>query len=266
MQIQEKEFIQRIKENLEEKIRKNPQYSLRSYAKQLGVSPATLSRILNGKRQLSAESLGKMGFAMGFKPEEVWQYQRQALGHKENATQSEFKELSQDMFVIVSEWYHLTLLEVMKLKDFKPDSRWIAQRLHINVYQVKIAIERLQRVGILEIQKDGKWIDKMEGFTTHYQKDKTNDARKRYQRQLLEKSLESLQQDDYSIRDHSSTTMAIDVGDIMKAKEEIHNFHKKLSGLLEKSKKTNEVYQLQVSLFPLTNKLPDDQKNKPRGH
>jgi uncharacterized protein (TIGR02147 family) len=132
--------------------------------------------------------------------------------------------------------------------------RWIAKRLDVNVNQIKIAVERLQRLGILEIKKPGVWIDKTDGFTTHYQKEKTNEARKSYQLQLIEKSRQSLLQDDYNLRDHSSMTMAIDPRDIMKAKDEIEKFRIHLSRLLEATKNRKEVYQLQIGFFPLTRK------------
>src|SRR5207253_10375366 len=123
-------------------------------------SPAILSGILNGKRKLTPEIAGKIGFTLGFSPAEVWDEQKKLLGHKNPAEHHHFHELSEDVFMIVSEWYHLAILEVMKLEDFTPNVRWVAQRLNVNSNQVKIAIERLQRVGILEITLKGKWIDK----------------------------------------------------------------------------------------------------------
>ena len=257
MEVSNLDFTKKIKFNLERKIASNPQYSLRSYAKQLGVSPATLSGILNGKRKVTAEILGKIGFAMDMPADEVWNYQRQLLGHPHFETKNKFNELSQDIFTIISEWHHLTILELMKLGDFQPHFRWISKRLGININQAKMAVERLEKVGILKIEKNGQWIDLMDGFTTHYQKEKTTESRKRYQKQILEKSLQSLQQDDYSLRDHSSTTMAIDKKDILKAKDEIQKFRKKLSRLLEETNNKNEVYQLQVGFFPLTNILKE---------
>lgn len=251
--MQTEAFTQQIKTALEERIKKNPQYSLRAYAKQLGVSAATLSGILSGKRKLTAEMMGKIGFALNLNPEEVWNYQKQTLGHEQTLANDRFRELSQEMFMIVSEWYHLTILELMKLSDFKPEVRWISKRLGVNPNQIQIAIDRLQKVGILEI-KNKVWMDKTDGFTTHYDTSKTNDAKKRYQKQLLEKSMEAIDRDDYSIRDHSSITMAIDVKDILKAKKEIQAFRKRLSETLESTPKPNEVYQLQIGFFPLTTK------------
>ncbi len=242
----------KIKTSLEQQIAKNPSYSLRAYAKRLGVSAATLSGVLNGQRKLTPKMAGKIGFALGLSPSEVWDQQKKILGYKEDSQHQHFHELSEDVFIVVSEWYHLAILEVMKLRDFEPTVKWVSQRLKVHSHHIKMALERLQRVGILEIDSKGKWVDKMSGFTTHYQKDKTTEAKRRYQKQLLEKSIESLQMDDFSVRDHSSTTMAIDVNDIPIAKEEIKKFRRRFSGILEHTKKQNEVYQLQISFYPIT--------------
>ena len=45
-------YINKIKEDLSLKQRANPQYSLRAYAKHLGVHSSTLSQVLTGKRGL----------------------------------------------------------------------------------------------------------------------------------------------------------------------------------------------------------------------
>lgn len=245
-------YINELKNSFESRCKKNHRYSLRTFAKSLNISPATLSGVLNGKRRPSLTMIEKTGIALGWKTEEILRHQKNHLGLELNKISKKYNVISQDIFNVISDWYHLTILEVMKLDDFKPDPKWIATRLNLGINQIKLALERLQRVGILEITKNGKWVDKTSGFTTHYIKDITSESKKHYQMQLLEKSRESLLQDDFSIRDHSSMTMAIDPDDIMFAKQEIINFRKHMSSILEKTKNPKEVYQLQISLYPLT--------------
>lgn len=252
--MKETSFQEQIKLSFEKKCRRNSQFSLRSFARSLGVSPASVSGLLNGKRKPSLKMIEKVGLALGLESQEILKYKRSILGLEKEYSQQKYNALPQDAFFLIADWYHLTILELMKLDDFKPDPKWIARALDVNLNQIKMAIERLQRLGILEIKKDGSWIDKTDGYTTHYQKEKTTEARKQYQLQLLEKSKQSLIQDDYGIRDHSSMTMAIDPKDLILAKEEIANFRKRLSSILENRKKLKEVYQLQIGFFPITKK------------
>jgi transcriptional regulator with XRE-family HTH domain len=247
------QFISELKSSFEQKCRKNPNYSLRSFARSLGMSPASLSGIMNGKRRPSIHMIEKAGGALGLQVGEILRLQKQALGFELSLSKQKFNTLSQDTFFVIADWYHFAILELMKLEDFNPDMKWISSRLSVNVNQIKMAVERLQRVGIIEVTgKD--WKDKTSGFTTHYEKDRTTEARKQLQLQLLEKSRESILNDDYSMRDHSGMTMAIDPKDLARAKEMISEFRRDFSGNLEKVKKSKEVYQLQIAFFPLSRK------------
>jgi hypothetical protein len=48
-------------------------------------------------------------------------------------------------------WYHFAILELTRLQDFQPDSRWIARVLGLNPDEVNIALARLMRLGLLEM-------------------------------------------------------------------------------------------------------------------
>ncbi len=49
-----------LKNELARRIEQNPQYSLNSFARTLGVSPATLSLVLNNKQPLSLKNANKI--------------------------------------------------------------------------------------------------------------------------------------------------------------------------------------------------------------
>ena len=245
-------FLGLVKEEFRERISQNSSYSLRSYAKDLGVSPSTLSGLMNGKRTLTAEMVGKIGDSLRWPKARTWKLQKDLLGYNTSEEFNKFKMLSEDIFEVVSEWYYLAILEVMKLPDFKASSHWIAEKLDLEENCISDAINRLQRVGILEVSLDGTWTDKMSGFTTHYDLTKSSSAKRNYQMQLLDQSMKSLERDDFKKRDHSSITMAINTEDIQLAKKDITSFRKSLSSTLESNKAPNAVYQLQVSFFPIT--------------
>jgi uncharacterized protein (TIGR02147 family) len=79
----------------------------------------------------------------------------------------------------------------------------------------------------------------------------TTPALKRRQRQILEKTIDSLENDTIDSRSMTGMTMAIDPAKIAEAKKLISEFNQKISRLLENGKQT-EVYELQIALFPLT--------------
>ena len=58
-----------LRDALIEKQRKNPQLSLRSFAKAVGIQSSFLSMVLNGKRELSEETAAKLAEKLGFTEE-----------------------------------------------------------------------------------------------------------------------------------------------------------------------------------------------------
>jgi hypothetical protein len=75
-------------------------------------------------------------------------------------------------------------------------------------------------------------------------------AHKRRQKEILNKSIESLESDPISERNHSGMTVAIDPALIPEAKKRISNFLQELSDFLESGNSTR-VYEIHLSLFSL---------------
>ena len=70
MEMQTSYYIRKIKEDLSQRQRKNPHYSLRAYAQYLGVHPATLSQIISDKRPLPLKNLNKVIEKLNLPPKE----------------------------------------------------------------------------------------------------------------------------------------------------------------------------------------------------
>ena len=155
-----------------------------------------------------------------------------------------------DTFAIISDWYHYAILELIKLKHFKADARWIAKTLNLPVSAVKIATERLERVGLLHIEKKQWKLKNLSNTMTGYSH--TTAAAKQLQKQVCHMSLQALEEIPFQYRSHSSMTMAIDSEQLSLAKNYIQDFRRKLSHLLQRSKKLDHVYQLGISFYPLT--------------
>lgn len=219
---------------------KNQNYSLRSFARQIGVPVSSLSSILSGKRPISPKMKKHLAAVLGI-----------ALDESKNETKKNFNNYSVDSFHIISDWYHFAILELMKLKTYKQDSKWIARCLGITTSEVKIAFERLARVGILEEHK-GKFKDVSGGNNTWLKSGYTDSAFKRLQIRLLEKAIENIMATPYELRNNTSMTMAINQEDLPKAKKLIADFRRQFSEILEKDRnKLNSVYQLAIAFFPL---------------
>ncbi|OQW48824.1 MAG: hypothetical protein A4S09_13580 [Proteobacteria bacterium SG_bin7] len=239
-----------LQRELIERCRKNPKYSLRAFAKALGIVPSALSDMLNGKRTITPASIERLGLALGLELSEVKKYVK---GQTPTADQN-YQQLTMDTYAIISDWYHYAILELMKIKTFKSDRAWIARCLGITKSEVNAAFERLCRVDLIRVDKKGNWIDTSNGFSTNIENSNlTSAANKRLQKQILEMSIQALETLSPKVRNHTSMTMPVNPKKLPIAIEKIKKFRRDLCELLENDRDISEVYQLAISLFPITN-------------
>lgn len=235
----QREFIDRC--------RKNPSYSLRAFAKYLDINQSFLSKLLKGQRAITADFAASVGPKLGLKPAQV-----KALFSSGTASMPGFLSLSDDEFELLSEWHHFAIIEISKTEGFENDPHKIGQRLGIHVQEVRDAVERLERLHFIQI-KEGK-LKVLSPNTTWTNTTKTSEARKKFQKALLQKSLEAIDNVPFDYRENGSVTVAINKKRLPEFKEKLKEMRKELATFFQADdeKKLDEVYQLTVSFFPLT--------------
>lgn len=255
-QFQKREFRLLLQEELAARCARNPKYSLRSFAKSLGVSPAALSALINGKRPLTDKMKERLGLRLGLSPKELQSLRSRPHGNFKGKDTDElgvsFQQITVDTFAIISEPYHYALLELMKTVDYVQEPRWISQRLQITVSEVRFAFERLERVGLLEKDENGFYVDTTKGFSSDLREGLSSQAHRRFQESSLQKAIQAVQEVDVQDRDNTSMTMAIHHADMPKAREMIKNFRRRFCAQMESSSTLNEVYQLTIAFTPMT--------------
>jgi uncharacterized protein (TIGR02147 family) len=231
---------------------KNPRYSLRAFARSLGVNHATLSSILSGKRTITTDTFEKFAKTLGLEPKQVDAFKVLEKADGDDTPRSYYL-LQQDAFNAISEWYYDAILELSLIPNFKLEPSVIAASIGITALQAKIALETLERLELLVREKSGRLKIQHQNSTNILDPDFTTAAQKKYQRSVLEKSQDALENIDRKLRDHTSTTMAIESKDLPEVKKLIQKFRHDLNAYLQRPKsKPDSIYQLQVSFFPLT--------------
>ncbi|MES2802635.1 MAG: TIGR02147 family protein [Bdellovibrionota bacterium] len=251
------EFQEILNKELSKRIHKNPAYSLRAFAKHLEVSPSALSAMMSGKRPITKKSIELLGLRLGLSAKKVSSILLQINFKQSELSRKgiQFQELMNNQMSVLSDWYNLAILELMKLEDFEPSEKYVSKKLGITVFEARGAIDCLKQNNILEIKSDGTWVDRYNGFTQSLPKEKTTTIKKRLQQQFFEKALNAISDVDYSRRDHTGTTMAIAEEDLPMVRELITKFRRELSKLLDGRENLNQVYQLSIGFFPLTKEL-----------
>lgn len=244
-----------LQNELTRRLAKNPSYSLRAFAKSLGLSPSALSEIISGKRGISLKKGSDLLSRMELPEQEEREFidsikstKKSKTSKKLDSLDSDYKQLTLDSLKVVCDWYHFAILNLAKIKGAKSDFKWIASKLSISQIEAKLALERLSRLELIETKN---------GFLkrTEAQLKTTDGVPSKYirklQRDLLEKAIASLDQVEVERRDITSMVMAIDPKDMEKAKEDIKEFRRKFSNQFEAGLK-KEVYSLTISLIPLS--------------
>lgn len=232
-----------IRDDFKERQHRHPKFSLRSYARFLGVNPTSLSLFINGKRNLSQDSILKI----------LDKLELSVLGQKKGEVRSaEFEEISIDAYCRMSDWYYFAILSLMETDEFRSDSHWIASRLGLDVETVESALATMHQLGVIRFKAERE----LEATGRQY---KTPDelrsfVKKRSHLQALDLAIKSVQEDDAAVTDFSAMTMAISLEKLPKARQRIMEFRREMCQFLEDGKK-EQVYRMSIQLFPLTKSI-----------
>ena len=155
----EKYYIKVLENELLHRKKKNPSYSMRAFSKALGVNSGVLSLVLNSKRTPSLKFGEKIVEKLSVDVEQrqrfidsiVLAQKKRTLQrvppaikkYKVNANdlgKLKFKELQNDYYHSVSEWYCFTIFEMTKLKDFKSCTKWISEQLGVEELKKRLRL------------------------------------------------------------------------------------------------------------------------------
>ena len=234
--------------------KRNPAYSIRSFARAIGTDHSTLSQFLRGKRRISGKLMRTWATQVGLGPVETEDFIHTNLSgaSKGGALQSPpMRELSLDAFRLIADWYHYAILELVDTRDFRADARWIARSLGISVAEAHEAIERLMRLELLQTREDGS-LKRRPGRVTTTGNGFTAAAFRQLQAQVLEKALRALEEIPPERRDQSSMTFAFDTARLPEAKAILRKFRRQFCDRLQQGTVGNSVYQLGLSFYPVS--------------
>jgi uncharacterized protein (TIGR02147 family) len=243
---------------------RNSSYSLRSFAKNLGMSATTLSLFLSGKRAVSKQVYILIRERLLLESNELKLLNKEfeLLKQKKNfalvKAQLDYKmeQIDLDTFAVISDWYHYAILSYLEIPNTSLGGEKISKVFGISIHQANTAIERLARLGLIK-EKNGKRRQSVEPIKIENKEQKS--AIRKFHKQMLEKAIHYLENGEFSQRDISSVTFAMNKELVPYAIERIRDFRRELMKDLENRSTPGDVYQLNVQLFPLTNKIQENE-------
>lgn len=256
-------FLGLLRQAFENRRSKNTRYSLRAFARSLGLDHGILSLIFAGKRLPSLQHCKTFPARLGLNAADTDAFVRSVneakrlrslnranqtfSGKGAHAPSPEIK-VTPEQFAEISDWYYTSILELTVVEGFQGDPEWVGKSLGISKEEAQIAIGRLLKLGLLI--KDGNRLVRAKGHLVTTDRQRTLPTLQKRQAKLLEKSIQSIFSVPIEHRNHSTLTMAIDPDRIPEAKKMIEEFSQSIFQFLKAGKQT-QVYELAVLLFPV---------------
>ena len=252
-------FSEILREEFQIRVQKNQNYSLRAYARDLGVTSGNLSNILNQKLSVSYKKAVLISKKLNLDVEDQKLFLKLVETHLtssyDNRTHlqsqhfnydSSFMTLNDDYYCVLTEWYYFAIVELVRVVDFKNDDEWISNRLNIPINLVRPAIERLVRVELLA-NDAGNLIQTYDYFISP--SGTPLDAAKKIHRQLLIKAIDALEVQEIEERNFTSGFLRVRMKDLPYVERRIKEFRRELAKELESGDSHDSIYCLSVQFF-----------------
>lgn len=245
----------------------DPLFSFRNFSKQAGFgSPNYLKLVMDGKRNLSADAIGK--FAKGLRLDshetEFFRYMVECNQCESEAKKKVYeaklmylrelfkvKTLIPELYDYYHEWYHSAIRETVKKGKVKNDPAAIAKSLVPNIAEedAKKSIELLMALNFIQINGEG-WLEAMESGGA-VDAETAALSQKIHYEQMAELAAQSLYTQGPETQDFESVTVSLPI-------EKVAELKTKIQALIQAvaQEHSNDpghaVFQLNVQLFAIT--------------
>lgn len=252
-------YLSILKRELDHRIAKNPQYSLRAFANFLNLDSGTLSAILKGKRSFPLTKIDSAIHSLELTPLDKREFKDSIIAYRNDAskrrlssrkTERETVLVSEaDYFHIISEWEYPAIITMMELEEFQLSSKWISSRLGISEERASGVLNNLEKTDLIDITESGRY--KLRDIDLTTTDDIDSEALQMGHKINLDLAKEKLQLVPVSERDYYAYTFAIHPSMLPEIKKLVRDLRVKIDSRAAK-KKATDIFQINVQVFPLT--------------
>ncbi len=252
-------------------------FTWRDFAKLAGYSsPVFLKLVCDGKANLSEVGIERVANAMGLVGADL-QYFRALVNfnqEKDSAKKKDFfKELraiakenemtlvGEDQYDYYESWINPVLRELVpQVPEATPAQMADMLAFDTQAAEVKKALKLLQKVGLLNMDANGKFEQSSKAITTG-NIEVANLSVREMHRQMGELAVRSLDEVPMNERDISGLTLGVSEDAYYRITKEIEDFRRRVASIVMQDTDEDRVYRLNVQLFPLTKKIKKGEKN-----
>lgn len=245
--------------------------TLQQWAQGLGYrSKRGIGMVLTGSRLPSREMLSRIASRLGLSALEsryvellVTRERAHRAGKKVdafdealaalNARLSHHRVLSPGTFERIAPWHHLVLRQLVATPSFRYDLDWIGARLKnkVSPTEIRLALERLVEVGLLELDADPKRKYCLPRMSLRTSQDLPDAAIILHHLQMLKRAEEAMTEEAPTQRENLTLTLRVSARRLGEAKELLRKFREDFDRHFADGE-ADDVYQLLVHFFPHT--------------
>jgi uncharacterized protein (TIGR02147 family) len=240
---------QYLLQEFERRILANPKYSLRAFARDLGIHSGTLSNILNQRRAVGAKLLSQILKKLPLSPGDKKKILIELITPS-GAPPEQPILIDEEVLSVIKDWEHYAIMAYLQLRKVKKSPGDIANALRLPQTKVLRALVNLEKVGLLK-RDNGQLKPTHTNLNTS--RGIPSPALREAHAQYIDKAKSALTDFSVNERDITGTTLAVSYKNLPKAKELIRQFRQELSEILEQGE-ADDVFRLNIQLFPLTHK------------
>lgn len=250
-------------------------YSHRLFARRAGQrSPSLLKAVIDGKRNLTPGTQAAFSSAIGHNDDEaaffgaLVQLGQARSDDERNAAwavisaERRFRaahRIEGEAFRFFSHWYCVAVFELVKHPDFRADPRWVARTLRpkVSESQARQALRTLRELSLIHEDDDGTVHQTQASVVTPHEVKGLAVAN--YHREMCARASEAVTAFEAPERHMLSVTVTVPPDLIPVLKRELNALQTRILDLCDSADdRPGRVTQVNLQLFPLAARLPDD--------
>lgn len=243
-------------------------FSYRSFSKKAGIqAPSFLFYVIEGKRNLTKNSLLKISEAIGHTREETDYFENLVFFNQATTIHDKtvyysrlvevmrpvaMEQIAPERFEYYSIWYHSVIREVVTMVNFSNNYALLASLLtpKITVAEARASVRLLEKLGFIEKDLDGLYHQTANLISNHPMPAQSFIVEK-FQMEMLKLAMESYERIPIYERMSSSTTFSVSEETFNLFKMKAREFRKELAEIARLDSSQECVYQLTMNLFPV---------------
>ena len=258
-------YIDILNQEYQKKVSSNKYYSIRAFARDIGINPGNLSQIMNGKRPLGENWAQKICDLLQLSENRKGEFLNSAKLSRVNLSilknikpilknkKINESDINDNLLKLLEKWEYQAILNLIELRRFSAESYdALSNLLGTNLNTLSDLVLLLIEEDLITINNDGYFERVHEGLEVVGQRKYFLDIIQRFQYRTILKSLTKLDSPLCEV-EFIGSTFKIPRSKVPEAKQLVKEFVSSLSNYFQCSKETpcNTVYQLNVQLFSL---------------